>query len=361
MQMYFLYKQKYNTAITNFLTQEFEMNNTYYHYIYYPLQILSKLLYSFLIVFTQDYKYTVPIVISITDLILCNFYTVSYIISMKPYLLVHNTLLTLALISVEIMYLFIPLTYSMSGEYEWVVDSLLLVLFSIGIFIGVLRGYLDFKGKTTVVPIINREEENVPNKVGSHEALDSSLDNLCPIKEQNSENSMSISKIESSVRENRTRVFSFKENKEVTVDAESDGQNSVKKSYFSRIRFKSQKNEPPKMKKLNLEEIGSDFEFKNSKQREDFEYVESPASYMRGLESAMRVNTEISQLSNKNSGKSIPKTFQDLDDLTDEIESRNQGVKFPLSPRSLRSPMSHQSNGLNINAMTVKKFDPIPK
>ena len=70
-QLYYLYRCKYNTWITSFLTEEFETNNDYYHYLYYPLQILSKLLYSFLLVFTQSQQYTVPIVVSIVDLILC--------------------------------------------------------------------------------------------------------------------------------------------------------------------------------------------------------------------------------------------------------------------------------------------------
>jgi hypothetical protein len=98
--------------LTSLITEEFHEGQDYYHYLYYPSNILAKLLYALLIVFTESQKYTVPIVISIVNLILCIFYIVAYIVSVRPFVYMSDTLLSLFMIVLEIMFLFVPLLYT---------------------------------------------------------------------------------------------------------------------------------------------------------------------------------------------------------------------------------------------------------
>ena len=373
LQCFFIYNGKYDNALTCFLTEEFIIDNNYYHYVYYPMQIMTKLLYSFLLVYTQDNKYTVPIVISITNLILCNTYAVSYIISMKPYLYAHNTVLTLILIIIEVVYLFIPLLYTFAAGNEWVIDCALLTLFSFGIFIAVLRGYLDFRDKSTVIPISEEREESPNSKkpnVRKEDILDSSDDALF-----SNDNTRHIEPDEMR-RELRKKYTDIRRKRGIEIEAEAESQLDLKSpeskhlntprvdNFFADLAKKWESDGSTKagMKKLDFREIDKDVSGNNrlSHSKRDAELTESPMSYLRGVNySGMRVASETSQLSSYKVERPYVKRLKDIENLDDDVESRNRGVVFPSSAsRSQISPMSHVTSLSNINAFTVKKFEP---
>ena len=369
LQCFLIYRGRYDHAITSFLTEEFIIDNNYYHYVYYPMQILTKLMYAFLLVYTQENKYTVPIVISMTNLVLCNTYAVSYIISMKPYLYSHNTALTLSLIVIEVIYLFIPLLYTSAAGSEWVIDCALLMLFSFGIFIAVLRGYLDFRDKSAVTPISGGQEEpQITMKANGamEDALDSSADALF-----HNENSKYKKQGEVTVGIRNK----YPSSKKITgLEIEAVPQEDLKNgeithfatpkmdSFFADTAKKIENEylEKSGFKKLDLKGLNKDMAENNrhSSTKRYVEHADSPMGYLRGVNYSERKATEISQAPNS-IDRLDRKRFKEVDGFGDEIESRNRRNVFPPSPsRPQISPMSYTSSLSNINAFTVKKFDP---
>ncbi|OMJ82122.1 hypothetical protein SteCoe_17288 [Stentor coeruleus] len=127
--------------------------------------IFIKILYACLLVFTIEKPYTVPIVISIMNLILCNKYTVSYIVSIRPYVYLYDMIIVLFEIIIEIIFLFFPMIYSVNTISDMIIDSLVIGILLSGILVLQFKAYFNAKDPKSLTSVL--EEKNQTAKIVS--------------------------------------------------------------------------------------------------------------------------------------------------------------------------------------------------
>ena len=126
-----------------------------------------------LLVFSRDKPYTVPIVISIVNLIHCNSYLVSYIVSIRPYLFTNTMVFAVAVQIIEIVFLYIPLLYNYNTIPFAFIDIFSIFLFLLANSFISARVYFLYTAKTSL-PIQSQVFSN-SNLQLNEEIQDSSI------------------------------------------------------------------------------------------------------------------------------------------------------------------------------------------
>jgi hypothetical protein len=137
-----IYKNSNSSLLTLIITEEFLPDKEYFIYFYHPAQILIRLFYAFLIVFSSSITYLPSIILGICYIVLCNLYAVSYIVSYNPYKHLYDLIFVSVVILIEILFLFIPLVYSQNVIQEWILDSLTVFFFALGCTCITFKGLL---------------------------------------------------------------------------------------------------------------------------------------------------------------------------------------------------------------------------
>ncbi|OMJ76249.1 hypothetical protein SteCoe_24430 [Stentor coeruleus] len=154
LQLFFIYKTRYESLYVAVIIEEFEVDKDYYFYFYFPSMICLKVLYACLLVFTRDKPYTVPIVMSIMNLILF-----SYIVSIRPYFRLSDMVIVLFGICIEIFFLFFPMIYSVNAVSDIIIDSLTIGILFIGLALFQIKAYLDVKEPKTLTPGVEGKKQ----------------------------------------------------------------------------------------------------------------------------------------------------------------------------------------------------------
>lgn len=139
VQSFYVYKNNHLSWVVSMITEEFQQDKEYYYYLFYPILNFSVVFHMCLLVFSQDRPFTVPIVISIIILFNCNVYSVSYMVSIRPYAQTKSIIFVASIQILEVIILFIPLLYNYNIMNFTIIDTFSIFLFFLANFVIILR------------------------------------------------------------------------------------------------------------------------------------------------------------------------------------------------------------------------------
>lgn len=173
-QCYFIYQEKFDSFLIESIKEDFIPDKEYYFYYFYPLLMLKVLVHMCILVFAESKRYSAPVVVSIMNLINCNFQSVSYIISIQPFAYQRHSFFVFFIQVIEIIFMFLPIMYEINSIPDLAIDLTSISLFILGLFSFPLRTYTDYSSSKRLSPIqINPASSN---QVGNDDFNSSSLD-----------------------------------------------------------------------------------------------------------------------------------------------------------------------------------------
>ncbi|OMJ82833.1 hypothetical protein SteCoe_16366 [Stentor coeruleus] len=176
LQVFYIYKTRYDSWIIAVIIEEYTPSKNFYYYLYFPLMIIIKILYVCLIVFTLDKPYTVPIVISISNLILCNTYSVSYLVSIRPFINSYDMIIVLIELMLEIIFLFFPVMYSMDSIPDLILDCLCIGISGLGLIILQLKAYYNSRDPRVLTKIHDTKKNTGKIDISKDISISSSVE-----------------------------------------------------------------------------------------------------------------------------------------------------------------------------------------
>jgi hypothetical protein len=323
LQSLYIYKGISSNWLLDMIKEEFTEEKDHYFYYYYPALLSKVLLHSCLLVFTQDKPFTVPIVVSIINLINCNPYSVSYIISIRPFSST-KTLIFAGLIQfIEIFFMYLPILYNFNTLSDFIIDLFSIFLFFVGFLMILLRVFFFFKSCTIKKPSFPENPE-----LSSHQAIQEPNDGSI-IGEQETNNLSGF-------------LHTFKPGKKlgrkVMPEADSSYQESLpqiqkKGSYFLKPFSRAPKQVP--LKETSI------VQSRNEEENE---------GTARFVMSSCNSDRKLPQNTPVESRKLIIPDFSEVDNRHESVDKIRHNVSHEITPVS----QIGSAKRLNINDFTVR-------
>jgi hypothetical protein len=174
IQFYFLYHGRYELSVVRLIKEEFLEGKQYYFYCYFLFLLVKMLLYTFLLVFSQERPYATPIVICVMNLVICKLYIVSYLVSMKPYALYRTVIFLNINETIECMLVILPILYQHNTVSDSILDISSIGLFIVGMMIFCIRSFFDPKYENLRISIKNEQ----PSMNVIDDSINRSVDDL---------------------------------------------------------------------------------------------------------------------------------------------------------------------------------------
>lgn len=184
LQVFYIYKIRYDSWLTVVIIEEYEPSKDYYYFFYFPIMIIIKVVYVCLIVFAWDKPYTVPIVIGIGNLILCNIYTVSYLVSIRPYVNSYDMIIVLIELVLEIIFLFFPVMYSVDNIPDLILDYSCIGISGMGLIMLQLKAYYNSRDPKALTKVHETKKTTAKVDISKDISMNSSAEVYGPEAEE---------------------------------------------------------------------------------------------------------------------------------------------------------------------------------
>ena len=173
-QCFFIYQEKFDSFLIESIKEDFIPGKEYYFYYFYPLLLLKVLVHMCILVYAESRRYSAPVVVSIMNLINCNIYLVSYVISIQPFVYQRHSFFVFFIQVIEIIFMFLPILYEINSIPDIAIDLSSISLFILGLLSFPIRTYTDYSSSKRLSPIqINPISNNqVPNDDFNSSSLD---------------------------------------------------------------------------------------------------------------------------------------------------------------------------------------------
>lgn len=297
------------------------------------------LLHMFLLVFSQDKPYTVPIVISIVNLIHCNLYLVAYVVSIRPFIYTNTMLFTLAIQIIEIIFLYIPLLYNYNTLPFAFIDIFSIFLFVLANSFISARVYFLYRAKISS-PIQSQVFSN-KNLQLNEEIQDSSVLHL--VNDSQDKNSSGFLQTFKPPLPKKKKNLNKVQPESTTINRESTNGSKLKTkgSYFLKPFKRAPANQGPE----NL------FRLPDSVSEEGL--IDTARFVNSSRNSENRIN-RMPDNTPVNSKKLIINNFSELENLGDDRQRIRNVNSYEETPGSNISSGKGFKSRFNINEFTVR-------
>lgn len=311
------------------IVEEFEVGKDYYTYFYFPSMICTKLLYACLLVFTTDKPYTVPIVTSIMNLILCNKYTVSYIVSTRPYVHLSDMIIMLFEICIEIIFLFFPVVYSVDAISNIILDSLTLGVLCFGMLILQIKAYLDVKDPKDLTPVSEGKKQTAKVISNNYVPQESSRDGILNMKSDEIEISKDFKNIDKEQIDDKN--LTDKKNSVIFGDWSSeDPVFPIISGQITDDQQRGNKDKTPEIKRIPSRESNKilDFGGKVKSEKNVYNTYRNPNDKPNGGKDALLATQAYDDIgrARQNDGQTL-KDLKDIDSISNYLEGKKREDK----------------------------------